>query len=494
MRRNLALLALVLAGATAGAVHAARAGPLRVCDGSAPNGAEPTFDDSSCPSVGVVDLDPQGRYLWVRQWVDPPPPQPINHRPPVLRLSAMAASEVYWNGRLIGRNGEPGATREEERPGRIDANFNIPEALVRPGPNLLAVRMSGHRGGLRVGRPVHAFFVAPGADTRHAELARYAPALVSLGVLLAAAFYFSALWWSQRRDRPSLLLASAALAGAVQLIAEVIRPLGAYPYPLHLVRMAVIVLSATVFGLLLAFTADRFAPDRRRGALWAAAAACVLAVVLTPGFDIKATVVVLLCAVLGAALALEGLRAGRTGARVALAGLAAFPLGVAVGAPLFLDLTYPIALATLVMLLFASEVIARRRDQHEREAARTRAARLELELLKRHLKRLVVNERGRRRLVDLGDIVMVKGADDYADLRLSDGTSCLHDESLTSLAARLPAPFLRVHRSIIVNLDQVQGVRRRSGGGHELALAGGTFVPIGRSYLKAVLGAVAGSE
>ena len=98
----------------------------------------------------------------------------------------------------------------------------------------------------------------------------------------------------------------------------------------------------------------------------------------------------------------------------------------------------------------------------------------------------MVHERGRREVVDRGEVLAIRGADDYAELLLRDGRTRLLNERLTSLAERLPDDFLRVHRSVIVNLRSVRSLNRRPGGGGEVSLDGGLCVPVGRTYAKAL--------
>ena len=85
----------------------------------------------------------------------------------------------------------------------------------------------------------------------------------------------------------------------------------------------------------------------------------------------------------------------------------------------------------------------------------------------------------------LGDIVAVVGADDYVELRLTNGRKLLHSARLDRLEAELPASFLRVHRSVIANLAQVRGLER-DGGRVRLLMDEGAPLPISRNRLATV--------
>jgi DNA-binding LytR/AlgR family response regulator len=92
-------------------------------------------------------------------------------------------------------------------------------------------------------------------------------------------------------------------------------------------------------------------------------------------------------------------------------------------------------------------------------------------------KTLVVRKGRELRAIDVASIVFVRGADDYSEIHLDDGTTHLHEKSLTALEAVLPSTFGRVHRSYIANLSRVRGVRSE-----ELVLDEGAVVPVGRRY------------
>ncbi|HYI08573.1 MAG TPA: LytTR family DNA-binding domain-containing protein [Thermoanaerobaculia bacterium] len=95
--------------------------------------------------------------------------------------------------------------------------------------------------------------------------------------------------------------------------------------------------------------------------------------------------------------------------------------------------------------------------------------------------RLIVRKGRQTQAIDVEQLLFVQGADDYSELHLADGSTHLHEKTLASLEAQLPAAFARVHRSFIANLSRARAVR--SGGGRTLLVFdGGTVVPIGRIY------------
>lgn len=107
-------------------------------------------------------------------------------------------------------------------------------------------------------------------------------------------------------------------------------------------------------------------------------------------------------------------------------------------------------------------------------------------------RRLVVRRGRETRSISVEQIVFVRGADDYAEIHLDDGTTHLHEKSLTALEALLPNGFARVHRSYIANLARARAMRTAPGGKMELLLADGTALPVGRAYREEVRKRVVG--
>lgn len=103
----------------------------------------------------------------------------------------------------------------------------------------------------------------------------------------------------------------------------------------------------------------------------------------------------------------------------------------------------------------------------------------------RRAQRLVIRKAGELQTVDVADLLFVRGADDYAELHLADGSVHLHEKSLTALARMLPARFERVHRSFIVDLTRAKAFRTVNERPF-LVLQDETLVPVARSYRTAV--------
>jgi len=424
---------------------------------------------SACRPVADF-VDPQGRELWVRATIA----SPTDARPRALYVAGVASSEGWLNGQRLGANGRPGATARDESPGRYQAVFPIRETLWRPDGNTLVLRLSSFHGGLRFDRPMSAMLVLPYPYPQRTAL--LAVTFVAAGTLLAAAFGFGVIH-AMRRTGSSLILAAMATVAALQAIVESLRTLFDYPYPLHAWRMSAIWLLAAAFAVLLVtYVASRFLP-RARGLMVGLALGVVGATALLPGFDIKTVWALILGVALAALPAVAGVRAKRPGARLTLAYLALF-LTLALGFPEWLaDFSYFLLAAMLVLPLLMVEVVRLGRDDRGREAALTAAA--------SQPDRLTVASARGVELVPIADILAVVGADDYVELRLASGRSLLHAARLDALTAQLPTSFMRIHRSVIANLDRVQRLER-DGDRWRLHLSEGAPLPVSRSRQPAL--------
>ena len=404
--------------------------------------------------------------------------QPGSGEPPLtVRITALASSEVHWNGRLIGRNGRPGDNRQTEIAGRIVADFIVPSDLVRPGANRLDIRLSSHWLLMSVSHPLHEIRIGPHDDALDEILRRYLPALtLGAGLALAGAGFVAA-YIRDRSRRGALLLAAMAAAVILQLIAETLRAFFAYTYVWHLPRLAVVALCAALTGVLAArYAAWRYAPAWQGHATGLAAGGSLLAVAVTPGFDIKTIVALLIGLTVVAVCAIHGLRRGLRTAWAALAAVAlALGLIVVQGAA-FLDSGYYVAIAAVFAALLFEQF----------GPAALRAASAPPALPEPPVSSppaapdAVVVITGRdRRLVAVEAIRAVRAADDYCEVLLTDGRVLLHTAPLARILEAVPS-LQRVHRSHAVNPDHVVGAK--SGDGLKLILDGLRPIPVGRTY------------
>jgi len=103
-----------------------------------------------------------------------------------------------------------------------------------------------------------------------------------------------------------------------------------------------------------------------------------------------------------------------------------------------------------------------------------------------HADRVPVKVNGKVVAVRVADIDWVEADHDYVSLHV--GAKCwLLRETITAAEARLtPCGFVRIHRSVLVNLDRVRELRPLSKGEFTVVLIDGTELKLSRNYRSAV--------
>ncbi|KIO76873.1 LytTR family transcriptional regulator [Pedobacter lusitanus] len=100
------------------------------------------------------------------------------------------------------------------------------------------------------------------------------------------------------------------------------------------------------------------------------------------------------------------------------------------------------------------------------------------------MKYLAVKKAGNTRLIDIQEVLYIKGAGIYSELYLQNGKQELHDKSMEMLEQLLPDSFERIHKSYLVSLDQAEKIIIKPGSSYSLLLKNGEILPIGRSKYK----------
>jgi two-component system, LytTR family, response regulator len=97
---------------------------------------------------------------------------------------------------------------------------------------------------------------------------------------------------------------------------------------------------------------------------------------------------------------------------------------------------------------------------------------------------LTIKSAGQVAFVSLPEIDWIEAADYYAGLHVGAKTHLLR-RSIAELEQELdPALFCRIHRSTIVNLNRVRGLKLDEDGDYTVQLESGTTLRLSRRYRK----------
>jgi two-component system, LytTR family, response regulator len=104
----------------------------------------------------------------------------------------------------------------------------------------------------------------------------------------------------------------------------------------------------------------------------------------------------------------------------------------------------------------------------------------------RYVKRLAVRATGRTIFVDVDDIDWMQAAENYVELHIAGATQLLHVAMSTLQRSLDPEQFLRIHRSLIVNVRRIQAVEPALHGEYVVLLKSGVRLQSGRTYHEAI--------
>ena len=117
------------------------------------------------------------------------------------------------------------------------------------------------------------------------------------------------------------------------------------------------------------------------------------------------------------------------------------------------------------------------------DAANLIRALQQLEVIaKRQAPRIACKAKGRILFLDLAEIVAVQAEGNYVSLQHRPNP-CLLRESLSSIAEKLkPYGFIRIHRSVVVNISAVEEIQPLPTGEYRLRVKGGKNYLVTRPY------------
>ena len=367
---------------------------VRISEGDDPRWALQQFDDSLWRELPFGEVPGGERIFWLRGQLDLEPlstvPKPLG-----IQLATMATCEVYWDGKRLDGSGSVGVNRIEEVPGELIQELYVPDSLSLGSVHQVALRCSTFHRGFE---PSLGFWYLAAGDygTLAKDLSRnLLPGAISFSAMVIVGLFYLLLFALDRKDRPALILGVLALTGALLLVAESWRSLVVYTYDWHFTRLLVVTAVSGILNFLLAlFFCVRFplSFSWRPLEIWGkgiflgvSLLLIVLPTLWVDAWDPKAGFMFLGVGSWVLGWSLVAVYKEMTGSLLASIGVASL-LTIALANPyVFLDQSLFIALNLLLMCLLASHALQVREARREREAANLKSARLEIELLRRHI-------------------------------------------------------------------------------------------------------------
>ncbi len=144
-----------------------------------------------------IALIPKGQIFWSRTKINilkaPEALQPYG-----LRLELYGEYEVFWDGVLIGKNGNPGQEADLPPTGELWTTFSIPTHLTHEGKHVMAIRLSNYHYPDHVG--IYQLKIDYYKDLLTDRLIQNSYMHVFAGAFLIASIYFLFLYAGNKKE------------------------------------------------------------------------------------------------------------------------------------------------------------------------------------------------------------------------------------------------------------------------------------------------------
>ncbi len=473
-----------------------------VCPVTTDSETPPAFNEPGCKTVTAAEIDPQNKALWLKAKLELPDQVLKNDQPYAIYVYAKTSSRVFFNGHYLGQNGTPSLSASKEFAGLMDTSFYLPPALIRQKHNELVLQLSSHHGFLQLKAPIH--FIGLGSYALQADSIWQDNwiSLIPLGALMMGALYFAVSSFNPYRRQSHLLFFLMAFFAANQLLAELSLYMFSYTYPMHEVRLLLIVSLALGFGCSLwVYNVLKFAAQHK--ALWMGGgiALTLAAVFVVTGFDTKTSMAILMPALLSTLLIAYRLtqqRSPKLWLFLLVYGLLSAAIQLSLGR--FHDSVFYYLISLVLGFLFVQQAQELSKEQARRKTEEQQVAKLQLKLdqlqQKQQPHKLKISSAGKVEWVSTDTLVYCKAAGDYTELFFSDQKTILYSGNLKEMESQLPSTFLRVHRSYLVNTDCIAALEKTTAQQNTAASTGfllmnnGEQVPVSRRILPMVRNAL----
>ena len=466
-----------------------------VCLATAGLTTAPTFEEDNCHKQHLSSIDPQNKAIWLKANLPVTQGYLQRQQPSGLFVFAKMSSEVFFNGQRLGNNGTPDVLANKEFVGQMDVRFYVPPKLIKQGDNEVIIYASSHHGFISLAGPIHFIGLAEYDDPQSFFQRDLWLLLSFLGALLLGCIALATIAFQSEDKKSTLLLLLMALLSSGQLFIEISRALFSYSYPFQDLRLIIITCISLGFGVsFLAFSLQKYHCSHTKTWLLSTLLLTMFAVALIPGFDGK-TAMAILVPTLNSLIFISAKYFKERDKKLLplLCIYAFFTLTIILTFHSFhANYFYYIvtAMITFFVINKANELV-KEKYLRKKESEQLLKLQLKLEQIQQQSTptKLKLTSAGKTDFLLTQDIEYCKAAGDYVEIFLVNKQLSLFSGTLKAIEEQLPATFIKVHRSYIVNLDQVATIasnKQGSTSGGLLILQSGADVPVSRRILPRV--------
>lgn len=329
-----------------------------------------------------IGLVRDGQVFWSRTKIDILT-APESLHPYGLQLHVYGEYEVFWDGVLIGKNGNPGQEAVLPPEGKMWATFSIPTHLTEEGEHLFAIRSSLYYFPDHTG--IDELKIDYYDDILTDRLIESSYMHLFAGAFLIASFYFIFLFLSNKKEYATLIFSVSCFLFFALILAEFMKAYVPIHYSMHIIRLQIIGILMLGISFLIPFYFSMQFPFPKRKLLLTIYAGVILFIFLSKPkhvFELTANNMALSMWLFSFGIVMFGVYKKMKGARlVLLTLLLSVPIGFVT--PFNKSLFAGFSLILLGMFYLLSLRIKEQRLAYENSLVQS--TRLRLELLKKNI-------------------------------------------------------------------------------------------------------------
>ncbi len=328
-----------------------------------------------------INLIPEGEIFWSRTRIDILK-APEDFQSYVLQIDPYGEYEIFWDGVLIGKNGNPGKEAELPPEGELWVTYQIPTHLSAEGTHMLALRLSNYYFPDHVG--YYEIEIADYEDLLTDLLVKTSYMHVFAGAFLIASIYFLFLFLNNRKEYPTLIFSACCFLICGLVLTVFSKDYVPIHYSVHVIRLQIINSFLLGISFLIPYYFSMQFPYPRRGLSLIIYAVVLISIWLVNGhaFDYKTVSMTLSMWCFSFAVVAHGAYKKIRGARLVLATLL-LSMAVFLASGFVVSLYTGLGLILLGMLYLLTLNMKAQRLAYERSLVRS--TRLRLELLKKNI-------------------------------------------------------------------------------------------------------------
>ncbi|MEO9483993.1 MAG: histidine kinase [Ekhidna sp.] len=203
--------------------------------GDHPSWAKKVWNDSNWKRR--IKRIPEGEIFWSRTRID------ILKAPEVfesyvLEIDPYGEYEIFWDGVLIGKSGNPGQEAELPPEGELWVTYNIPMHLATEGEHVLALRLSNYYFPDHVGQ--YEIEIADYEDLFTDRLIETSYMHVFAGAFLITSIYFLFLFLNSKKEYPTLIFSACCFLIVGLVLTVFSKDYIPIHYSVHVIRLQII--------------------------------------------------------------------------------------------------------------------------------------------------------------------------------------------------------------------------------------------------------------